>query len=270
MEQKAFADQLFLWSKGIAYELRFWRNWAESRGGRYATDFERRMSGTQPFEAGLANLFPAGQPIDVLDVGAGPISPLGIVCDRNPLRITATDPLADAYRDILDDCGLVPPIRTDFATAEDLSAFFPRDRFDLVHCRNALDHSLDPMRGIEEMLTVCRPGGFVLLRHHVNEGQREGYSGFHQHNFDEAEGRFVIWNNESRLDVTAAFAGRATVETKVNPDRSWIEVMLRKPVATGAAGSAGEDALAEAYRARVRVLIRDTFGFMVQSFGGAG
>ena len=35
---------------------------------------------------------------------------------------------------------------------------------------NALDHSFDPVLGIERMLQVTRPGGWVLLRHARNEG----------------------------------------------------------------------------------------------------
>ena len=54
--------------------------------------------------------------------------------------------------------------------AEELHLCFPAGHFDVVHIRNALDHSFDPVLGIERMLHAVRPGGWVLLRHARNEG----------------------------------------------------------------------------------------------------
>jgi len=40
---------------------------------------------------------------------------------------------------------------------------FVADSFDLVYCLAALHHIGDPVRAVEEMTRVCRPGGRVVL-----------------------------------------------------------------------------------------------------------
>jgi SAM-dependent methyltransferase len=98
--------------------------------------------------------------------------------------------------------------------AEDLSAQFPANHFDAVYCSNALDHSMDPMRGIEEMLIVAKIGGNVTLQHNANEALFENYAGFHQWNFDAENGAFVIWNREKRYVVNEWVAAHATIEAR--------------------------------------------------------
>ena len=81
--------------------------------------------------------------------------------------------------------------------------------------RNALDHAFDPLQGIERMLQVCKPGGWVLLRHARNEGVPGQFrNGLHQWAFDVQEVKgsehFVIWNPDLRVDVTEHLALKAT------------------------------------------------------------
>jgi SAM-dependent methyltransferase len=116
------------------------------------------------------------------------------------VEVIACDPLAPLYDSLIAEAGVQPPVRTVFAPAEDLSVFFPRSSFDIVHCRNALDHSIDPVRGLEEMLRVMRVGGSLVLRHHANEAEREAYVGLHQFNIDEQDGRLVFWNKAGSIE----------------------------------------------------------------------
>src|SRR6185295_6270228 len=88
----------------------------------------------------------------LLDVGCGPYTVVGKRIDGLRLDITAVDPLADAYVELMRRHQHQPLIAPHFAVAEDLAAFFPASSFDVVHCRNALDHSFDPIRGIDQML----------------------------------------------------------------------------------------------------------------------
>src|SRR6185312_12382497 len=98
----------------------------------------------------------------ILDVGCGPITNIGYVLPGVDVQITAVDPLSGVYSKLLAGCDLTPPAPTQFATAEDLSAFFDAEAFDLVHCCNALDHSFDPLRGLRQMVHVTKVGGTIF------------------------------------------------------------------------------------------------------------
>ncbi|CAE7461548.1 SFC1 [Symbiodinium sp. CCMP2592] len=84
--------------------------------------------------------------------------------------VVAADGLARFYNRVLDERELKPPYLPLQCPVEELHECFPSPHFDVVHIRNALDHSFDPVLGIQRMLQVTRPGGWVLLRHARNEG----------------------------------------------------------------------------------------------------
>ncbi len=219
--------QLAQWQRGIAPELHFWDQWLATGGLSWPDDFRARMDPATPLDPRIAELL-RGLGRDrarLLDVGAGPVTSLGHQLPGMALEITATDPLGALYAELCARHGVAPPCPTGFAVAEDLASFFPAGGFDLVHCRNALDHSFDPLRGIEQMLAVTRTGGLVLLRHFPNEAETEGYSGFHQFNFDLREGRFLIWNREGVVDVAAALRCPCTVTPR---QAEMLEVVIEK------------------------------------------
>lgn len=150
----------------------------------------------------------------VLDVGAGPASFFGHKVQGEPISLFACDPLASLYSEISFRNGITWPVQTTSGFAEDLSAFYGRNSFDLVVCRNALDHSFDPVRGIEEMLRVLRVGGSAKLIHFANEAEKNRYSGFHQWNFDIIGNRPIIWNKNERIDLLDRFKTWADVTFK--------------------------------------------------------
>ncbi len=164
--------------------------------------------------------------VSILDVGAGPLTILGNVLEGYNIKLVATDPLAPLYDQMLLDASLTPPIRTVFAPVEGLSAFFDHSSFDIVYCRNALDHSADPVGGITEMLRVVKVNGTVVLRHSTNEAEREQYKGFHQHNFDCREGKFVIWNKEGVTVIDEALPVRSNLQTRC--ENEHIETLITK------------------------------------------
>lgn len=40
---------------------------------------------------------------------------------------------------------------------------YPDDSFEIVTCINALDHTKNPRAAIEEMIRICKPGGFIYI-----------------------------------------------------------------------------------------------------------
>lgn len=155
-------------------------------------------------------------PWKILDVGAGPLTSIGkTICGgSNGIEIIAVDPLAWEYDQLLAKYNIKPIVRTHMADAENLRNYvvpgelrFRDDTFDLVFCRNALDHCRDPRKALQEMIAVVKPGAYVLLEHRPDEALRTKWSGFHQWNLgmDEAtvdlllSSRWRTWNLSKSL-----------------------------------------------------------------------
>lgn len=211
---EALVRQLTAWLDGIDYEINFWTDWMETRGGQWPADFTGRQNPERPVDPALFEGMDISQTQKILDVGAGPATFFGYRLNGKPIELSACDPLAPQYGAMAEQYGVTWPVVTASGFAEDLSAFYPRNHFDMVVCRNALDHSFDPVRGIEEMLRVLRVGGSAKLIHFANEAEKNRYSGFHQWNFDITGNRPVIWNKNERIDLLDRFRASADITFK--------------------------------------------------------
>lgn len=223
------SDRIATWAAGIADELAFWDAWLAGRGLQWPEDYRHRLDPAAPLDpaiaAAAAGLDQGGR-LRVLDVGAGPLTMVGHVLPGIALEVTATDALAPLYAALLARHGITPPVATRFAPTEHLAALLPAADFDVVHCRNALDHAIDPVLGILEMLRVVRIGGRVLLRHFRNEGEAGDYRGLHQWNFDVRDGRFVIADRAgAAVDVAAALPAGVALRCRAD---AGVEVELDK------------------------------------------
>ena len=228
LDPMALAAQWGEWKAGVGQEVAFWSRWIAQQGGEYTEDFCRRFDPNSPVDWLLeAVLQELAQPVvRLLDVGAGPVCCLGKISAHAELRITAVDPLADHYDEILAENDMRPPVRTVFGIGEDLVLQFARGSFDVVHCQNALDHSLDPVRTLLQMLEVCRIGGSVMLRHAHDEAEHENYSGLHKWNLTNEEDRFIIWDRSERRDLTAELAGFS--ESRILATDGYLINLFRK------------------------------------------
>lgn len=208
-------DAFAMWRRGLQYEVHFWNNWLQEKGGPWPEDYQSRLH-PRPLADWLVHLLPPemSRPIRVLDVGAGPITKTGtFIPDRNS-EIIAVDPLANAYNTLLHKYNIVPPIRTQFGFTEDISARFEPNSLDLISCTNALDHAIEPLWGLIEMFICLQSGANIFLSHRCNEATVENYSGFHQWNFDSDGDDFIIWNKSVRHNVTRMFDGLANISTQ--------------------------------------------------------
>lgn len=216
------------WNEGLPSEETFWRRYLTTGGDLWPEDFKQRL---QPrpldhLELECVRRIPHDV-IRILDVGAGPLTVLGSTHPTKTIEIVAVDPLAPRYDELLAEAAIDPPVRTQFCHGEKLLDTFSRESFDITHMRNALDHTYDPISVINNMLAVVRPGGFVILRHWVNEGERESYQGLHQWNLDAAGGRIVVWRpGEQPRDVGRELAAPADVWVRKSDD--WLTCVLRK------------------------------------------
>lgn len=223
-ERQAFIK----WLKGIPYEIKFWNSYySHSRSlealyswSHYGQRCQLENFGVQDF------LLKSGDSPLMLDVGCALSYVLGTQFDNPGVRLHLIDPLAKFYNRILDKAK-VDRMRLKEGMAELLSAAYPAGSVDLVHVRNALDHSANPMLGIYEGLHVLRTGGVLYLRHHPNEAERESYKGFHQYNIDCRDGQLIIWNKKNSINVSETLAGIAEISCSTGDNQDIIAVITK-------------------------------------------
>jgi SAM-dependent methyltransferase len=202
------------WRWRLPTEVGHWDIWLRTRGMEDPGDFARRIAPDQPLQEHLKKLLPQsnGRPYRILDIGAGPLTTVGKVCDGSRIDLLAIDPLAAVYDMLLDKNGITPPVRTKYGEAEHVAEMYTDGSFDLVHAANSLDHAHDPVAAIKAAARVVRPGGHVFLEHILNEGAREGYGGLHQWNFGVEGNSFTIASSSGqKTDMAKEFAGVANV-----------------------------------------------------------
>lgn len=169
MNPQAIQDELNFWKSFVKTD-RFKNNWCSDKENPELDESIRDF---------IINDIKNNAPIvaySVLDLGSGVVSILRNTVPN--LCLTVCDPLANYYSDIFDyeANGIVKPLPY---RAEDLPY---KEEFDIVHMRNALDHSQDPLLAYKKMVEACKVGGHVIVSGFEDEGTAEGWSGFHQYN----------------------------------------------------------------------------------------
>lgn len=156
--------------------------------------------------------------IDMLDVGCGPFPKSGSYFDGYQIKRTLIDPLAKEYHELLakNDIG-TSGIEIREGEVEQLNDLFTSNSFDIIYCKNALDHSHNPIGGIASMLKVLRSSGLIILEHYPNEGKFTNYYGLHQWNFEVFESEFHISNRNGsiNLNINQAFFAVAKIENSI-------------------------------------------------------
>ena len=215
------------WTRRAPDETRYWAGVLHSPEARTCfldrLDPQREITGPALRRAVDETM---AHEIRILDVGAGPLTAVGTSYPGKRISVVPIDPLADAYVSILRDAGLDPPVLPVPCSGDEIVKKFGAATFDVAFALNALDHSADPLRVLDNMLTAITPGGRVALSHMHNEGERNGYFGIHFWNIDSRDGRFVIWNRRVTHDVTARLADRFETECWAVGD-DWVHCLIR-------------------------------------------
>jgi SAM-dependent methyltransferase len=220
------------WSVGTRAEIFFWENYFRTGGAEWAESYRSRLDPHTPLQPRPAALLPDRYQVDILDVGAGPLTHLGKQCPGKTLRITAVDPLADEYQRMYRKYQIDPPVHTTRLAAEDISGNIPPNCYDLVFARNCIDHARNPEAAILQMVDVVKPGGYVLLEHRPNEAVNERYRGLHQWNFSStSEGEFLIGSRKSLVNMTLKYARLCTIQCETvheSPDGEMLITRIQK------------------------------------------
>lgn len=213
------------WIKGISSEYRYWDNYF--RTPKESDIYRTRMDTSPEFtDPSLLD----GSEEKILDVGSGPISLLGNHYLGKKLGLIAVDPLASLYNMILKKYKINPYCKTQFAIAELLSDFFEENSFDLVHMRNALDHTFVPINVVEQMLFITKLNKRVVLFHRINEAERREYGGFHQWNISMKNGSLYFWNKHEELNVSERLSNFSTIDILETKDGDYdsLKVIITK------------------------------------------
>jgi SAM-dependent methyltransferase len=223
------SDQGF-WKFQLRDESRFWENWITTKGDAWQEDFCNRQDPDFELQDNVRRWIdaPDGSVVNILDVGAGPLTVLGKRWDNRSIHITAVDALADRYDQLLGDASITPLVRTQLCQTENLLERFEPDSFDFVHALNTLDHHYDPLRALSQMISVVGSGKCIYFKHRTEEAERAGHSGLHQWNFSLDDGKVLLWNEHQRTNVADEFAAWATLEYADFEEPDWLGVAMRK------------------------------------------
>lgn len=203
------ADAIIAWISSIDSEIAFWSDWFETKGLLWPEEYQRRVTGKIDFA--YPEIITGKERAKILDVGSGPISGLGCIVDGTVIELSACDPLAFAYKDMIRRAGVSPYVIPEFALTEKLCDAYQKNSFDIVNMTNALDHSINPLLGVFNMLAVCKEDGVVVLHHRENEAEFEHYVGLHQWNISEDSGNLIFWNQTECINVTSILGENAEV-----------------------------------------------------------
>ena len=215
LERQDIQMEIASWMSGIDSEVLFWEKFFFTKGCIWPEDYMERISGEHFFT--YPQLLPNSDIIHVLDVGAGPISLLGNKPPKEietTINLTACDPLAAIYSALLRKYKIIPYVSTEFAFSERLCDRYASNFFDIVHIQNALDHSIMPLLGIENMLSVCKIGGKIILSHTENEAEFEQYIGLHQWNITMINNKLVFWNKKNSINVSDILNSKSVIEVR--------------------------------------------------------
>lgn len=237
--KKHLEEQLDQWLNGIYNEIFFWKNYMETKGGRFKKDFESTVEKNKRFilEDDLSFWEGRKDKINFIDVGSGPFSRCGFVTEKVKIDCLSVDPLADIYTILKKENHLENGINLEFGFVELLDKKFSTNTFDFVHMSNALDHSFNPVLGIAQLLYICKIGGKVILRHKENEGESEQYDGFHQWNLSTNNGygrdSFIVWNPDEKYNIYDLFGDYADIickEDLLEPQFQRVEMVKKKDI----------------------------------------
>jgi len=158
--------------------LIFWKWYMQRQSGL------RYLDPTLPLQPYLYPFLPHKSEVEIADLGSGAVTFLGYKHPSIEVYVYPSDILAFEYADLLHHMRLTPVVPVAYQDMTKLT--YPDNTFDIVHCSNALDHCADPVSAIREAIRVCRSGGWVYLRHKLNEATHMNFTGQHRWNIDQS------------------------------------------------------------------------------------
>ena len=214
--------------EGERLYLKTWRDWAQGHKNRQDfSEFPLFSLGAPLADevADIARSIP-GTVLTIVDVMSPPITSVGTKMDGKQLRVVPISPYANEFNLALQQAKIKPPVPVVKIEPENLVHGFGPRSIDLIHCREALEYTKNPVVVIMEMLSIMKDEGAIFLSHQVNKASEENFATLAQWNCVEKGGQFIIWNSWYKFNITRMLAGIYEVEAKSYFD--FVEVVIRK------------------------------------------
>ena len=214
---------------GQRMEISFWKNLIGNKKHKYKEEFMARINKNREVRGYHREILDQiyKEDLRILDVGSGPITKIGYYYNDQKLNITACDPNAKAYNELLERSQLESPVKTIFAEGEKLSTTLT-GKFDWINCENALDHMEDPDKALQEMKKLLAPQGMISLFHEINEGIHRAYTGYHKWNICSDNRRsFSIWNPLHKYTYNE-YCYELAVFSEIR-NKSYLLIILKNP-----------------------------------------
>lgn len=101
----------------------------------------------------------------IADIGSGPYSTIGNRLDGVTIHLFLID--SQDFSKFWEKQGVKPYYRINNQDMEDLKLL---DNYvDIVHCANALDHTKDAEKAVQEMIRICKPRGYVYIKCNLDQ-----------------------------------------------------------------------------------------------------
>ncbi|MFA4890421.1 MAG: class I SAM-dependent methyltransferase [Candidatus Paceibacterota bacterium] len=146
--------------------------------------------------------------VTIAELGAGPICTIGNLWKDVKINLRASDVLQNEFAPWWKKYGATPVVPVEYQDMEHLT--YPNNFFDIVHCVNAIDHTLDARQALKEIFRVCKKGGWIYLRHFTN--QRKRYRGMHAWDIDIVDGECVFSNKKEKFLLSEFGDFKTTIE----------------------------------------------------------
>ena len=138
----------------------------------------------------FAEMIEGKDTVYIAEVCCGLVNTIGDSWPDKKIYVTCSDSNADSFNSMWEEKGITPlhPIKKE--NIEELHYY--QNLFDVVHCRNALDHTEDPLRAISELKRVSREWVYLL---HAPD-QMSTYGGHHKWDIRLEDGKTVFYGKE--------------------------------------------------------------------------
>lgn len=217
------------WQREIPSEIFYWEYLIKTKKDWYTENFAERINPNATLQDILLKYIDKSQAKNkILDVGAGPLTSINKKNKYVEVEIYPIDPLADEYYKILKKYNIQPLVRTQQSNGEKLTDKFNENTFDISYSSNAIDHSYNPIKFIEQMIKVTKKKHFIILQIIEKEGGNENWSGLHQWNL--FVNKKILWlqgKKARKINIIKKFKN-TTQLVQLTKKKQWITAVFKK------------------------------------------